>query len=746
MLTTPPIMRLVPQRSPTLPNHLAPRSKSSTSRSPIFLIWLRTTPTPTTSMEAKRTVLQAQFGPRNGQGGTGSRLNWRLINQQRRKESLANASTLHARNGSFRFTFILFFTKLSNRSSRGRKIRCDGAKPMCYNCTQRSTGICEYDSVPKRRGPDRLPGSRQRPAKTEKQNNDDGSEQSSDQISGQASPSTTVKRSTRESSRRRRNTAPSEKTVLEDVQDTWTSITLPVPVNVPVPQVSSQASREASTVVHNQPVSLSSARRSSVAYISPHARKGSMSSQDNINGSPTLAVPRISTTNFASSSVTPPSSVSEPYTPADFHIGNSSTRGRTADSVPAILNHVEQNDHLLGVAGVAPHGPFDHYEKLGVAQSNMLPGDVGSFPASSQWPASSVRSGISTSASPESSSLGEYSSPDVQSAPNQTYVVDARNNFVAEDQYGQSFIDEQLQRNQLQSHNYSSLVSHGTGIEVSAGNEWQKTAGYANERAPLQTVSHLVMIYVKILLTFHTNDFLSKQSEHAVESHLYSYNPYQWVVPAGSSVGYGTGDAAFITPTEEDEGAAQERLEQHQRLERQSYANTQRHAGFGITHPPSLDFVRKTWWDSLLDTFASAEYYPTRVALQDQNVLGVSCFTNSETSPAVSRQQSTLLVIQNLQFLFRNSNFWFAFINVPLFFQIFYNPATRDRMQPALVFSALGMSYFMRSSEAELGADGMARTMWLMDKAQAALEASVHASWIDGELAQAAWVREIFSS
>jgi len=65
-------------------------------------------------------------------------------------------------------------------------------------------------------------------------------------------------------------------------------------------------------------------------------------------------------------------------------------------------------------------------------------------------------------------------------------------------------------------------------------------------------------------------------------------------------------------------------------------------------------------------------------------------------------------------------------------------------MQPALVFSALGMSYFMRSSEAELGADGMARTMWLMDKAQAALEASVHASWVDGELAQAAWIIALF--
>ena len=46
--------------------------------------------------------------------------------------------------------------------SRGRKIRCDGAKPVCYNCRQRNTDACEYDSVPKRRGPDRIAGARQR--------------------------------------------------------------------------------------------------------------------------------------------------------------------------------------------------------------------------------------------------------------------------------------------------------------------------------------------------------------------------------------------------------------------------------------------------------------------------------------------------------------------------------------------------------------------------------------------------------
>ena len=52
-------------------------------------------------------------------------------------------------------------------SSRTRKIRCDGAKPACHNCARRTTGSneCNYDPVPKRRGPDKMPGARQRLAR-----------------------------------------------------------------------------------------------------------------------------------------------------------------------------------------------------------------------------------------------------------------------------------------------------------------------------------------------------------------------------------------------------------------------------------------------------------------------------------------------------------------------------------------------------------------------------------------------------
>ncbi|KAF9049535.1 hypothetical protein BDZ89DRAFT_1154415 [Hymenopellis radicata] len=50
---------------------------------------------------------------------------------------------------------------------RSRKIRCDGARPVCHNCSKRNTGTdeCNYDSAPKRRGPDKTPGARQRMAR-----------------------------------------------------------------------------------------------------------------------------------------------------------------------------------------------------------------------------------------------------------------------------------------------------------------------------------------------------------------------------------------------------------------------------------------------------------------------------------------------------------------------------------------------------------------------------------------------------
>ncbi|TDL24298.1 hypothetical protein BD410DRAFT_786409 [Rickenella mellea] len=50
------------------------------------------------------------------------------------------------------------------RQCRARKIRCDSTRPSCNNCLRRSNE-CQYDAVPKRRGPDKRPGTRQRSCK-----------------------------------------------------------------------------------------------------------------------------------------------------------------------------------------------------------------------------------------------------------------------------------------------------------------------------------------------------------------------------------------------------------------------------------------------------------------------------------------------------------------------------------------------------------------------------------------------------
>ncbi|KIK64874.1 hypothetical protein GYMLUDRAFT_403808 [Collybiopsis luxurians FD-317 M1] len=50
------------------------------------------------------------------------------------------------------------------RQCRTRKIRCDSARPGCTNCHRRKTA-CEYDDAPKRRGPDKRPGTRRRSLK-----------------------------------------------------------------------------------------------------------------------------------------------------------------------------------------------------------------------------------------------------------------------------------------------------------------------------------------------------------------------------------------------------------------------------------------------------------------------------------------------------------------------------------------------------------------------------------------------------
>jgi hypothetical protein len=92
-------------------------------------------------------------------------------------------------------------------------------------------------------------------------------------------------------------------------------------------------------------------------------------------------------------------------------------------------------------------------------------------------------------------------------------------------------------------------------------------------------------------------------------------------------------------------------------------------------------------------------------------------------------------------FSLSSSIHWLSFINFGRFMQNLYDPGRRALIQPSVVLSALAMATLMRSSETGLGREGRKFALWLRDAAQASLDASVNASWIDPSLAQAAFVR-----
>ncbi|KAG0701405.1 hypothetical protein DFH29DRAFT_927092 [Suillus ampliporus] len=143
-----------------------------------------------------------------------------------------------------------------------------------------------------------------------------------------------------------------------------------------------------------------------------------------------------------------------------------------------------------------------------------------------------------------------------------------------------------------------------------------------------------------------------------------------------------------------------------------------------ITREPSLDFTRKTWWDSLLAMYTSSSYLPSLTLTQ--------------------RHRATDLVTADIQFLLRGSNYWFSFINVPQFLGRYFDPAKRERTQPALLPAALAIGALFQSSEAGNGKEGRDRAVRLRDVAHGYLEASLNARWIDDSLVQAAWLLAFF--
>jgi hypothetical protein len=140
-----------------------------------------------------------------------------------------------------------------------------------------------------------------------------------------------------------------------------------------------------------------------------------------------------------------------------------------------------------------------------------------------------------------------------------------------------------------------------------------------------------------------------------------------------------------------------------------------------IVSEPSLDFTRKNWWDSLLILYSSTSRHLLPLSTSQRELISKN-------------------IISDLRFVFQTSNYWFSFFHIPYFFGNFYDPVKRENMQPALVLALLAVSTFWQSSEIGFGGEGRERALTFRDEAQAALEASLNARWIDETLAQAAWV------
>ena len=144
-----------------------------------------------------------------------------------------------------------------------------------------------------------------------------------------------------------------------------------------------------------------------------------------------------------------------------------------------------------------------------------------------------------------------------------------------------------------------------------------------------------------------------------------------------------------------------------------------------ITPDPSVQFSRKTWWDHLLHLYAvctPASYHPLSLG-------------------KIQRDASSVQIIEDVRFVFKSSSYWFSFLNVPRFYNTFMDPTFRSHMQPSLLLSLLAVSTFLQSTTRPCPEENRQKALMLRDEAQAALEASLYARAINGELAQAAWVR-----
>ncbi|KAI0629846.1 hypothetical protein C8Q77DRAFT_270240 [Trametes polyzona] len=148
-----------------------------------------------------------------------------------------------------------------------------------------------------------------------------------------------------------------------------------------------------------------------------------------------------------------------------------------------------------------------------------------------------------------------------------------------------------------------------------------------------------------------------------------------------------------------------------------------------LSPEPSVIFVRETWWESLLVSYACEDV--------GSGILAVTY--TSET-----RMASTQRILTDIRYLFQNSVYWGSFIHIPRFFESLLDPARRSSIQPSVVLSMLALGTLMQSSDLRKGAKGRSRALQLADQAHAAIQASLSANWVDIGLVQAAWLLAYF--
>nr|QWQ79357.1 Zn 2Cys6 transcription factor [Sanghuangporus sanghuang] len=152
---------------------------------------------------------------------------------------------------------------------------------------------------------------------------------------------------------------------------------------------------------------------------------------------------------------------------------------------------------------------------------------------------------------------------------------------------------------------------------------------------------------------------------------------------------------------------------------------------------PSSDInSNKLWWDTLLLEYSSSPEQSEGAIINDLT----SLYALIELFSLIDMPDIVAI------FSFNSSIHWLSFLNEQYFFRRLSDPSERERIQPALVLSALALATLLQSSEIELGEVGRQRALRLRDIAQIHLEVSWNASSVDPSLAQAALLLAVFES